>query len=336
MSNHTKKLVRFRANVMHSIRTWFYKQDIVEIEVPMMVPSPGMEPHLRAFRLSPHEALSVSDHYLHTSPEYAIKTVIGKLDFDVYALVRSFRDEPVSRMHYPEFTMLEWYRQNADYHQLMRDVESLFQTIISDLELEQQTLDLSGSFQRITCEEAFQSYANISIRNATTSELLASAKKNGLDVDPSWDWDTLFTMIYAECVEPKLGWPKPSFLTEFPASQAALARLKPTDPQVAERFEFYVGGSWDRPPYFGGIELANAFSELISADEQTKRFQSEQAFREKHHLPVYPLPSRMLAGLSTMRPTAGIALGIERLLLWLWEAQRGQKVRVSDFLFGIN
>ncbi len=324
---------------MRTIRDWFFHHGVVEVEVPMMVPSPGMEPHLRAFALSPQEATQLGARYLHTSPEYAIKTVLGALEFDVYTMVRSFRDEPLGRMHHPEFTMLEWYRQGVDYHALTDDVEGLIRTLAEVLELPQTLIapaavELWSPFERITCEEAFQRYVGVSLRDVTVSELATAAAANGVDADERWGWDGLFTVLYAECVEPRLGSPRPTFITEFPRSQAALARLKPGDPAVAERFEFYLAGAWDRPPYRGGIELANAFSELTDAEEQAERFEAERANRRAAGLPVYPMPAEMLKGVATMRPTAGIALGVERLLVWLWEAKTSERISVADLLLG--
>lgn len=279
--------------------------------------------------------------WLHTSPEYAIKQVLHELDCDVWSMVRCYRDEPPSRWHHPEFTMIEWYRQNVGYEALMTDCESLIRHLVVHLGWNQTILvpghspplRLESAWPRITVADAFTAAAGMDVFDTDPARFAAAANEAGVDVDPDWDWATTFSVVYSLAVEPSLCTPQPVFLYDFPVSEAALSRVRPDDPRVAERFELYVPlpvGCDVR----GNLELANAFTELVDAAEQQRRFAAEMEWRREHGLVVYPMPDAMLQGLARMKPTAGIAMGFERLLVWLAHTWLGWETGVADFLIG--
>jgi lysyl-tRNA synthetase class 2 len=175
-------------------------------------------------------------------------------------------------------------------------------------------------------EDAFTRWVGVPA-TSSTAELRSALKAAEIDVG-DWDWETLFTIAYAECVEPNVCSEGAAFLYEFPAKMAALARLKPGNPAVAERFELYLPGG------DGAIELANAFGELVDPKEQRTRFASELGYRKSRGLAAYEMPERMLHGISELGPTSGIALGFERLLVWLAEQGPGWNTSVADWLLG--
>lgn len=330
--------LRLRAGVDRAIRRFFEQEGFLEVHVPSIVPVPGMEDHLDAFAVQSPTRKNWAPRWLHTSPEFAIKECFGDLDEDVFCLARVYRDEPSGRHHSPEFTMLEWYRRDVDYHALMHDVEALVSTVAEEL-LGTTTVALVGDrgsialgdpYERVRWCDAFAPFVAADPLSAPREAWEAALTRAEIYVDPAWDIETLSSMLWAEVIEPTFD-RAPVFLTEFPASQAALARLSPHDSRVAERFELYLPGPWDRAPGWGGIELANAFSELIDPVDQRRRFEACIARREAGGLPVFPMPEDLLAGLHTMPQTAGIALGVDRLTLWFAQSVLGWDVTIHDF-----
>lgn len=310
----------------------------MEVHVPSLVPVPGMEDHLDAFTVASPTRQQWAPRWLHTSPEFAIKEVFGALDCDIFCMARVYRDEPSGPHHSPEFTMLEWYRRDVDYTALMDDTEALLRDVVQatcgtlrpTLVDGRGALDLTGPFERRTWREVFDPFVDGDALNAPTDAWAAALQRAGIDVAPQWDRDTLMSMLWCEAIEPTLS-DRPLFLTEFPAEQAALALLSPRDARVAERFELYVPGPWLRTPGWGGIELANAFSELIDPVEQRIRFEACREKRAGLGIPVFPMPEDMLVGLEAMPTTAGIALGVDRLTTWIAQAIFGWDVTVQSF-----
>jgi lysyl-tRNA synthetase class 2 len=294
-----------RAQVLRAIRAWFEARAFVEIEAPVAVPSPGLEPHLLAFELRTEGAR----RYLHTSPEYALKRLLGEGFERLFSLAPCFRDEPPSRTHSPEFTMLEWYEVGLDLPGLMDQTEALVAAACAAVHGSARAphLDLSPPFRRLTVREAFVQCAGVDPwRHTTAASLRDAGRAAGVAVPThSDDWDDVFFQIFLNAVEPALAEGPPTFVWGWPASQAALSRLDPNDPTVALRFELFAGG----------IELANAFDELTDPAEQRARFEQDQAHRRALGLPVPPIDEALLAALARMRPTAGIALGIDRLMM---------------------
>jgi lysyl-tRNA synthetase class 2 len=326
MDDKLKKNLHRRGKIIHAIRQFFLREGFVEIETPYIVPSPGMEPHLLALELyiQPPNG-SQRKMYLHTSPEYGMKKLLAQGWDKIFQVCRVFRDGEISDTHQIEFTMLEWYRAYADYRTIMEDCEGLLeflgQEILerSDLWYQGKRIDLSPPAERLTMFQAMKRYGGVDIeKNCDGPSLLEEAKSRGYRFEPGavYSFDEVFFKVFLEAVEPRLGALKPTILHDYPASMAALARLKPDNPLWAERFELYLAG----------VELANAFSELVDPVEQKKRFESEQRLRSVLGRPLYPIDAELLAFLSRMPPSAGIALGVDRLAMLFCDASRVQEV----------
>lgn len=270
-----------RARILQTIRAFFVGRDYLEVETPHRIPANAPEGYI--------DAVPSGDWFLHTSPELCMKRLLAAGYPRLFQLCRCWRQGERGGRHLPEFTMLEWYRSGCDYHALMAECEALLRTLAPGGELRWQgeTLDLSPPWERLSVAEAFARYASIPLQQALDSGR--------------------FDECLALEVEPHLGCTTPTFLIEYPAELAALARHKPDDPTVAERFELYLCG----------IELANAFSELTDATEQRRRFAAEEAQRRAAGKPPYPSPEPFLAELPAMPPAAGIALGVDRLVMLL-------------------
>jgi len=280
--------LRARASILQAIRLFFIHEGYVEVETPHRIPAPAPESHI--------DAVPSGSWFLHTSPELCMKRLLAAEYEKIFQVCRCWREGERGSQHVPEFTILEWYRANSDYLGLMEECEALIQHVASALGLSKtlryrgQTIELFSPWEKISVDDAFQQYAHLPMKKA-----LAEHR---------------FDEIMVEEIEPHLGKGKPTFLCDYPGERAALARLKKKDPTLAERFELYIGG----------LELANAFSELIDAEEQRKRFLSEQAYRRSISKPSYPLPEKFLNELETMPPAAGIALGVDRLVMVMLDA----------------
>jgi len=258
-----------------AVRAFFRERDFVEVETPILVRSPGTEPHLRAVR--------VDDRYLITSPELHMKRLLSAGVGRVFQVVRCFREDERGVHHAREFTMLEWYRAGAGYEALMEDCEGLLTTLAP---LHGGRASIEAPFDRMTVAEAF-------------------ARHVGRDPFALFEED--FFRALVDRIEPALASSRPTILYEWPARYAALARIKPADPRVALRFELYAGG----------LEIGNAFDELTDAAEQRRRMLEEQQIRRQRGLEVYPLDERFLEAMSTMPACAGIAVGLDRLVMIL-------------------
>lgn len=291
------RLLAARARALASTRAFFESRGYLEVETPLAVPSPGLDLHLDAFELTSAIGRGRA-RWLSTSPEYQMKRLLAAGHGKIFQITRAFRAGELGERHNPEFTILEFYRPHADVEAIMRDTEQLVArltggkvTVQTERGDGEHTIDLSPPFQRMTLLEAFERFANI---DATETLRLAAH-----------DEDTFFEKL-AFVVEPALAsLDRGVFITDYPASQASLARVKPTDPRVAERFELYVAG----------IELCNGFGELTDVDEQRARLQRDRAERGRRGKPVYPIDERFLDALASgMPPSAGNAIGFDRLV----------------------
>jgi lysyl-tRNA synthetase class 2 len=243
----------------------------------------------------------------------------------IFQICRVFRDGEIGNHHQIEFTMLEWYRAHADYRQIMEDCEGLIQYLAAEVMGKEkwfyggEKVILSLPFERLSVSQAMRLYGGVDIeKNGDGPSLMEEARSKGYHFGRGgkYSFDEVFFKVFLERVEPRLGFPKPAILYDYPASMAALARLKPGNPGWAERFELYIAG----------LELANAFSELNDAEEQRRRFEEEQRHRAKLGKPVYPIDEELLESLSRMPPSAGIALGVDRLAMIFCDAQNIQEV----------
>ena len=315
-----RKNLELRAKVLAGIRAFFAREGFLEIDPPILVPLPGMEPHLVPFSTTLlDQAGRARGFHLHTSPEYALKKILSAGLKRIYALGHVFRNGEISPTHNPEFTLLEWYRAGEDYSALMADCEAmvvhLTETLGMDLRItyREKPLDLTPPWARIPLGEAMREHAGVDLERITTLEaLVEAAREKGYgEVSLSWPWEDVFYRIFLQEVEPRLPSHRPFFLVDYPVEMAALARPKPGAPRWVERFELYAGG----------LELANAFSELTDPVEQRRRLYEEHRQREAIGQVAYPVDVSFLEALERGMPdSAGIALGVDRVVMLLADA----------------
>lgn len=318
-NNFKKRLpaLKQRIKLIRTIRDYFDRQDFLEVETPILQVSPVMDMHIHAMKT---EVLGVDlkhqrDLYLHTSPEFAMKKLMVAGLPKLYQICHVFRNAEGSRLHSPEFTMIEWYRAPGDYNHIMDDCVGLIRSCAEALgALTLSHGDIScdpfQDWEKISVTEAFRQYADIDLEKYLddTDGLRNAVKGLGLHAADDDKWDDLFFRVMADKIEPYLGQGAPTFLYDYPASMASLSRKKPTDPRYAERFELYICG----------LEIANAFSELTDAEEQRKRFNEEMAMKKELYGEPYPVDEDFLQALEYGFPeSGGIALGVDRLCMVL-------------------
>lgn len=282
------KRLRERARVLAGVRDFFDSRGFVEVQTPVMVPSPGMDLHLDAFEVAGGDR--GAPRWLMTSPEYQMKRLLAQGWVRIYQIGPCFRRGEVGSRHNPEFTMLEWYRANAGIEDVIRDTEQLVARVTGGaVRLGDRTIDVRPPFERTTVCAAFARYAGWS-----ESETLDAAAND----------EERFYRALVDDVEPAIAAiDRGVFLVDYPAAQASLARKKPGDPRFAERFELYVAG----------VELCNGFGELVDPIEQRARFERDRRERAARNLPAYPIDEKLLAALACVPPSAGNALGVDRL-----------------------
>lgn len=305
---------RARRSMYGALRSSFELLGYLEVETPCLVPAPGLELHIEPFEVPFVPQTDVGTRrslYLHTSPEYAMKRLLADGSPPLFQLCKTFRNGEVSGAHNPEFTLLEFYRPRADYHDIMRDLEQALATVETAIAPERR-LFATTPYERLTVRDALVRYAGIDLRQHLDGpSLKRAAEAQGVHVGASTAFDDVFFHLFLAKVEPHLGHARPTFLIEYPASMASLARLKPSDPSVAERVELYVQG----------VELANGFSELTDAVEQRRRLVEEQALRRAAGRPVFELDEKFLEAVGRLPPSAGIAVGLDRVLMLLLGAK---------------
>ncbi|MGH7210708.1 MAG: EF-P lysine aminoacylase EpmA, partial [Acetobacteraceae bacterium] len=309
--------LRRRARLAQATRAFFDARGYVEVETPCAVSAPGEEVHLAAFRTErrgprgEREAL-----WLHTSPELAMKRLLVAGAGNIFQLARVWRNGEGSDLHAPEFTLLEWYRPRAPMSSLIDETEAYLRAVLPPF-VECRGVQTSlERCERLSVAEAFARHAGADVL-ATAGDAATIAAQAGTRLRPGESWEDLFFRLLLERVEPHLGRDHPTFLTHWPAAQAALARRDPADPRAALRFELYVCG----------IELANAFEELTDAAEQRARFVADRTRRHATQGPDWPLDEDFLAALAFGMPAAaGIALGFDRLAMLAAGASRVAQV----------
>jgi lysyl-tRNA synthetase class 2 len=283
-----------RAKLLEATREYFRRHQYLEVETPLRIPAPAPEAHI--------DPITSETWYLQTSPEMCMKRLLAAGYPRIYQICKCFRRAERGRRHLPEFTMLEWYTAGDDYQAMMAQTEALVRFTVrwadlaDEFQYQGQTLGLGQSaWPRLTVAEAFENWSPLPLEQALAEER--------------------FDEIVSLEIEPRLGYPTPIFLCDYPLACGALARRKPSDSQVAERFELY----------WGGVELCNGFSELTDADEQRRRFEKELEDRRERMALLTPMPERFLDELSRMPAAAGNALGLDRLLM-IWAG----KDRIDD------
>lgn len=309
-------LLRARSHIVKLIRAWFDEQGFTEIQTPRLVGIPGQEPYLEPFwtevqsptlPAAKGEQEGVIPAALITSPEYAMKRLLAQGMDKIYDLGPCFRNgEPWDGTHDPEFLLLEWYRRESDLNDLMDDTENMVMSVAR--EFRSQPTALTRSWRRLTVEQAFREYVNVELTPLLddVEGLKEVAISLGQTVTSDDRWDDIFFKIFLSYIEPKLGLEQPTFLYRYPVSMAALAR-RSDDPRYAERVELYING----------LELANGFAELSDPVEQRARFCEERDLRASLGKKTWLLDERFLTALPKMGDAAGIAFGVERLVMLL-------------------
>jgi lysyl-tRNA synthetase class 2 len=304
---------RARQTLQRTLRERLSALGYLEVETPLLVPAPGMEPHITAFEVPFVPETEVGRPrtlYLHTSPEYAMKRLLADGSGPIFQICKAFRNGEVSGHHNPEFTLLELYRPQADYRAVMADLEDVLAAAAETLEAPEPFG--RRPYQRLTVRNALVEATGIDLGTTPDARALAAAAgRAGVEVSANDGFDDVFFRLFLERVEPRLGLERPCYLVDYPASMAALSRLKPEDPTVAERFELYAQG----------MELANGFSELTDAAEQRRRLEEERAWRVAQGRSGYPLDERFLEAVGRMPPSGGVAVGLDRVLMLLLGAR---------------
>jgi len=302
-----------RAKAVAALRAFFVERDFVEVETPLLVPSPGLEIHL--------DAVSAGGGYLITSPEYQMKRLLAAGFERIYQVCRCFRGNERGPHHAGEFTMVEWYRAFDELEAIIRDTEQLVAHVVdavsgsSTAHIHGRAVDVTPPWPRMTVRDAMRTWAKIDVQGDEPAGALRDAvRAAGIDVDDAAAWDDVFFAGFLARVEPAIAaLDRPLVLEDWPAPLAALARRRADDPHTALRFEAYVGG----------LELANAFDELTDPVEQRARFEEDLRLRRERGRGIYPIDEKLLAALAEgLPPCAGIALGFDRLVMLATGAER--------------
>lgn len=293
-----------RATILRILRDFFYQRHITEVETPLLCAAGTTDAYLDSITAT----INNQTRYLQTSPEYAMKRLLAAGIGDCYQICKAFRCDESGRYHNPEFTMLEWYRLNFNHHQLMNDMDELLQLILK-----------CPPAQRISYQQLFMDHLNIDPHFASIEELKEIAPDLCEALNATTDTkDDYLMLLLSHLIEPKIGFDRPCFIYDFPASQAALAKIHDG---VGERFEVYVNG----------IELANGFHELQNSDEQRRRFLSDNEKRKQLGKLEVPIDQRLLEALQHGLPAcAGVALGIDRLIMLALQQQNLNDVLSFD------
>ena len=305
--------LRRRALLTKATRAFFDARGYLEVETPYAVAAPGEEVHLQAFSTE----LRLPDGgtrrlWLNTSPEFAMKRVLGAGAGPVFQLARVWRNGEASVLHAPEFTMLEWYRPGARLASLMDETEAYLRAVLPPVCRRAGLVVDLARFERLTMAEAFERFAGADLLG-TLDDAAGLAASAGAVLRAGESWEDLFFRLLLERIEPQIGRGHPTFLTHWPAAQAALAVRDAADPRVALRFELFACG----------MELANAFEELTDAAEQRARFVADRERRHAVSGPDWELDEDFLAALAFgMGQACGIALGFDRLAMLATGARR--------------
>jgi lysyl-tRNA synthetase class 2 len=282
--------------MLKTAREFFEHRGVLEVETPILSAAAVSDPQIES--LATQIAGLAGRRYLCPSPEYAMKRLLAAGSGDIYQICKVFRDAERGRWHNPEFTMIEWYRLGLDDTALMNEVEALIGALLAPARG-------LGPAERLSYSEALQRHAGVDAFNSTDDELLHAARLHGIHCDAQLDRDAKLDLLMGLIVGPRLGRGNPCFVCDYPATQAALARLKPGLPQVAARFELYLDG----------LELANGFHELAQPEEQRARFMKDLLLRAARAQVQPPLDENFLAALKSGLPDcAGVALGFDRLV----------------------
>jgi lysyl-tRNA synthetase class 2 len=318
-----------RGRIREAIRRWFEGQGFIEVDTAPLQVSPGNETHLHAFAT---ELIGTDGArrtiYLHTSPEFACKKLLAAGEEKVFTFAPAFRNRERGSLHHPAFTMLEWYRAGEPYERLMHDCAALMRVATEAAGASntfthcERSIDPFAEPERLTVAEAFHRFAGIDLLatlsgTAPDRDAFRSASARvGIKTADDDTWGDVFSRVLVERIEPRIGDGRANLLTEYPACQAALARPKPSDARVAERFELYACG----------VELANAFGEFTDPAEQRRRLEAEMAEKQRIYGERYPIDEDFLAALAHMPQASGAAMGFDRLVMLATGARHIEQV----------
>lgn len=300
----TLETLKLRARMLESIRAFFSQRAVLEVETPVFSTAASTDPALSSFSAHYTGPGFPRGHtlYCHTSPEFPMKRLLAAGYGSIYQICKVFRDGESGRIHNPEFTMLEWYRVGFDHHQLMNETAALVSEVLAG----HRTL---GSPEKLSYREVFERHCGIDPHTADIQTLGDAVARLGIQTNfdtAHENQDVLRDLLLTHLIEPHLGRGHVTLLYDYPASQAALARVRPGNPPLAERFELYLDG----------VELANGFHELSDAGEQQRRFERNLELRKSMGLMEVPTDAHLLAALHSGLPDcAGVALGIDRLVM---------------------
>lgn len=294
----TLQRLRQRAEILEKIRAFFKQRGVMEVDTPALASATTADPAIASVAVRLH-CRPGSLFYLQTSPEFAMKRLLAAGSGPIYQLGKVFRDDEIGRLHQVEFTLLEWYQPGYDDDRLVDELGELL------------TYLGAPPISRIAYRDAFERFARVDPFNADERSLHAALRSQGIELAPSLaaaGRDVLLDLLMSHVVGPRLGRAGPQALVDYPAAQAAYARIKAGTPSVAARFEVFVDG----------IELANGYHELTDAAEHRRRLEAQNAARRSAGQPEVPVDERLLAALENGLPDcAGVALGFDRLVMWL-------------------
>lgn len=305
------KAMRARAKMYAQIRQFFAEREVLEVETPVLSQAGVTDVYLASVQAHRHVQGKKQTHYLQTSPEFAMKRLLASGSGPIYQICKVFRDDEHGRKHNSEFTMLEWYRPAFSLKDLMLEVTDLLNVVLAQRFGEVRPTIYSY-------KHAFMDRLDLNPLTATLADLKDACRRVGLNLDLGDDRLGYIDLLFSHMVEPSLGFDTPVFLTDFPPELASLAKTRSDEDGelVAARFELYIEG----------LELANAYDELIDASVLRSRFEADNHEREKLGLHVMPLDEYLLAALPNMPECSGIALGIDRLLMVVTEQMKLEKV----------
>ena len=299
-------ILKERARILQSIRAFFAQRNVLEVETPVISAAAITDPQLESFSTRYHQ----KKMYLHTSPEFYMKRLLAAGSGDIYQLSKVFRDDENGRNHNPEFTMLEWYRLGFDHHQLMDEMEVLVSGLIKNKKID---------FTRLSYQQAFIEQLEIDPFEADVMQLKQCAKRFEIETPQGMDddRDMWLDWLMVESVAPGFSKEGFTFLYDYPASQASLARLDKDDSRKANRFELF----------YGELELANGFYELTDADEQARRFENDHVVRQQRGQKLMPVDECLLDALRSGLPEcSGVAIGVDRLVMLMVGADHIKEV----------
>ncbi len=310
--------LRQRAQILEWVRAFFKERHVLEVETPLLCAAGAVDAHLDPIpaRCSAGGRRTL---YLMTSPEHSMKRLLAAGSGPIYQVARAFRDGERGSLHNPEFTILEWYRPGWDHHALMDEVEQLVGGVLAAFGLSGGAGAAPEPFHRITYRDAFQRALAIDPHRASVDELARAARLAGaaMPESPPQDRDGWLDLLLVGGVQKTLGFDRPAFVLDFPASQAASARIRKEDPPVAERFELYVRG----------VELANGYHELLDPREQRRRCTEANRIRRAMGKRSLPIDHRLLAALRAGVPeSSGVAVGLDRVIMVAVGASRIDEV----------